>query len=119
MASIPASPDNLTGYPDQLDVNHMSAAEFGPGEPPLFRFRLRQLLYFVAVVSFILAATVLSHGVAALAMLLAALVVAAHLFSTALATGYGHGPTMHRHWDACLGRAHSRSGSRQSMQIAP
>jgi hypothetical protein len=86
MASIPASPDNLTGYPDRLEVNHLSAAELGPVEPPLFRFRLRQLFYFVAVVSFILAATVLSQGVAALAMLLAALVVAAHLFSTALAS---------------------------------
>ena len=86
MASIPASPDNLTGYPDLLEVNHVSAAELGAVEPPLFRFRLRQLFYFVAIVSFILAATVLSQGVAALAMLLASLVVAAHLFSTALAS---------------------------------
>ena len=86
MASIPASPDNLTGYPDLLEVNHLSAAELGAVEPPLFRFRLRQLFYFVAIVSFILAATVLSQGVAALAMLLASLVVAAHLFSTALAS---------------------------------
>jgi hypothetical protein len=85
MASIPASPDNLTGYPDRLEVNQLPAAELGLKEPPLFRFRLRQLFYFVSVVSFILAATVLTQGVAALAMLLAALVVAAHLFSTALA----------------------------------
>jgi hypothetical protein len=87
MASIPASPDNLTGYPARFGPNRSPAdAELGPVEPPLFRFRLRQLFYFVSAVSFILAATVLSQGVAALAMLLAALVVAAHLFSTALAS---------------------------------
>jgi hypothetical protein len=47
---------------------------------------LRQLFYFVALVSVVLAATVLSQGIAAVAMLLAALVVSAHLFSTALAS---------------------------------
>jgi hypothetical protein len=51
---------------------------------PLFRFGLRQLFWFVAVVSTLLTAIVLSHGVTALALVLAALVVAAHVFSTAL-----------------------------------
>jgi hypothetical protein len=87
MASIPASPDSLTDYSERLDSTRLpTATKSVSADPPLFRFQLRQLLYFVAVVSFILAATVLSQGVAALAMLLAALVVAAHLFSTALAS---------------------------------
>jgi hypothetical protein len=87
MASIPASPDNLTGYSSPLDQHHVpAAAKSVPADPPLFRFRLRQLFFFVSAVSVILAAIALSQGVAALAMLLAVLVVAAHLFSTALAS---------------------------------
>ena len=53
---------------------------------PLFRFGLRQLLLFVAVVSLVLAVIVSSQAITGLAMLLAALVVLLHLFSTALGT---------------------------------
>jgi hypothetical protein len=53
---------------------------------PLFRFRLRQLLVFVAVLSVLLAAIVSTHGITAAALLLAVMVVMLHLFSTALGT---------------------------------
>ena len=51
---------------------------------PLFRFGLRQLLWFVAVISTLLAGIVSAHGLTALVLLLAAVVVMAHLFATAL-----------------------------------
>jgi hypothetical protein len=87
MATVPSSSDKLTGSPVRIEPNCLPASGKAYAvEPPLFRFRLRHLLFFVAVVSFVLAATVLAHGVAALALLLASLVVAAHLFSTALAS---------------------------------
>jgi hypothetical protein len=57
-----------------------------PVELPLFRFHLRQLFWFVAVVSTLLAALVSTHGIAAIALLLIVLVVSAHVFSTALGT---------------------------------
>lgn len=53
-------------------------------ESPLFRFRLRHLLFFVAVVSFLLAGLVTFQGIPAIAFLLAALVVAFHVFGNAL-----------------------------------
>ncbi len=55
-------------------------------ELPLFRFRLRQLLAFVAFVSLLLAAVVSTQGITALALLLATLVVVLHVFGTALGT---------------------------------
>jgi hypothetical protein len=54
------------------------------GELPLFRFGLRQLLYFVAAVSAILAVLALSGGLPAAVMLLGILVVIMHVFATAL-----------------------------------
>jgi hypothetical protein len=51
---------------------------------PLFRFGLRQLFLFVACISALFAALVSTHGVAAIVMLLAALVVTLHIFATAL-----------------------------------
>lgn len=53
---------------------------------PLFRFGLRQLLFLVTVASLLLTGIVSSHGVTALALVLATLVVVLHLFSTALGT---------------------------------
>jgi hypothetical protein len=76
MAIVPTSGETVTS----------SSRHVGPAEEPLFRFGLRQLFYFVALISVVLAAAVLSQGIAAVAMLLAALVVAAHVFSTALAS---------------------------------
>jgi hypothetical protein len=58
----------------------------GGGDLPLFRFGLRHLLFFVAIVSLLLAVVVSSHGVTALALLVAAMVVVLHLFSTLLGT---------------------------------
>jgi hypothetical protein len=52
--------------------------------PPLFRFRLRHLFLFVAAVSFLLAGLVTFQGIPAIAFLLAALVVAFHVFGNAL-----------------------------------
>lgn len=54
------------------------------GELPLFRFGLRQLLYFVAAVSAVLAVLALSSGLPAAVMLLGILVVIMHVFATAL-----------------------------------
>lgn len=53
---------------------------------PLFRFGLRQLLFFVTAVSLLLAGIVSSRGIAAAALLLATMVVVLHLFSTVLGT---------------------------------
>ncbi len=54
------------------------------GELPLFRFGLRQLLLFFAAASTLFAALASSHGVTALVLLLATVVVATHVFATAL-----------------------------------
>ena len=51
---------------------------------PLFRFGLRQLLLFFAAASVLFAALASSHGLTAIMLLLATLVVAAHVFATAL-----------------------------------
>jgi hypothetical protein len=53
---------------------------------PLFRFRLRQLLIFVSLISLLMAAMTTWSGLTALALLLATLVVTFHVFSTALGT---------------------------------
>lgn len=55
-----------------------------PSELPLFRFGLRQLLAFVAALCCLLTGMVISQGVMSLVLLLAALVVAAHVTGTAL-----------------------------------
>jgi hypothetical protein len=51
---------------------------------PLFRFGLRQLFLFVAATSALFAALASSHGLVALVVLLAVIVVIAHVFATAL-----------------------------------
>ena len=51
---------------------------------PLFRFGLRQLFLFVAATSAVFAALASSHGLAALVVLLAVIVVIMHVFATAL-----------------------------------
>ena len=53
-------------------------------ELPLFRLGLRQLFLFFAAVSALFAALASSHGLTVLVLLLATLVVAAHVFATAL-----------------------------------
>jgi hypothetical protein len=53
-------------------------------ELPLFRFDLRQLFLAVAAISALFAALVSSHGVAALVLLLGVVVIAMHVFATAL-----------------------------------
>jgi hypothetical protein len=55
-------------------------------DPPLFRFGLRKLLAFVAILSILMAAMATFQGVPSLVLLLTSLVIAAHLFSTALGT---------------------------------
>jgi hypothetical protein len=54
--------------------------------PPLFRFGLRQLLLAFAALSSLFAALSVAQGLAALALLLAIIVVAMHVFATALGT---------------------------------
>jgi hypothetical protein len=63
---------------------HPPSAVSGMDNLPLFRFGLRQVFLFVAAVSFLLAALVSLNGFPVLALLLAALVVAFHVFGTAL-----------------------------------
>ncbi len=63
----------------------VSVGQIGDNLPPL-RFRLRQLLAFVTLVSLLMAAMVIAGGLLASALLLAALVVTVHLFSTAVGT---------------------------------
>jgi hypothetical protein len=55
-------------------------------DPQLFRFRLRQILAFVAFVSLLLAAIVSSSGLTAAVLILATLVIVFHVLSTSLAT---------------------------------
>jgi hypothetical protein len=55
-------------------------------DPQLFRFRLRQILLFVAFVSLLLAAIVSSSGLTAAVLILATLVIVFHVLSTSLAT---------------------------------
>jgi vacuolar-type H+-ATPase subunit I/STV1 len=50
----------------------------------LLRFRLRHMLWFVAAASALLTVLVSLHGIAALAVMLAVLVISFHLLSTAL-----------------------------------
>jgi hypothetical protein len=57
-----------------------------PEETPLFRFGLRQLLLFVAALSILLAALVISHGLTVVIILLSAAIVGMHVFATALGT---------------------------------
>jgi hypothetical protein len=58
----------------------------GPVDLPLFRFGLRQLLAFVALLSTLLGAMVAAGGPLALLLLVAALVIGLHVTSTALGT---------------------------------
>jgi hypothetical protein len=55
-------------------------------DPQLFRFRLRQILLFVAFVSLLLAAIVSTSGLTAAVLILATLVIVFHVLSTSLAT---------------------------------
>jgi hypothetical protein len=64
-------------------TNRPAEAAFQP-DAPLLRFGLRQLLFFVAGLSALLAALVSVRGAPALALLLASMVVAFHVFGTAL-----------------------------------
>ncbi len=55
-------------------------------ESPLFRFGLRQMLLYMAVICGVLAAMALAGGVQAALILLFAVIVAMHVFATALGT---------------------------------
>jgi hypothetical protein len=63
---------------------HRSTTPMSRLGPPIFRFDLQQLLWFVAILSGLLTAVVSLPGLGGAALLLAAFVVAAHFFSTAL-----------------------------------
>jgi hypothetical protein len=66
-----------TRRPDQLAI--------ATGDQlPLFRFRLRQLMWFVTLVCLLLTAVASSSGLIALVLILATLVVSFHLLSTAI-----------------------------------
>ena len=86
------------------NVRALSPGFGGVGtESSLFRFRLRHMLLFVAAVSLLLAGLVTFQGIPAIAFLLAALVVAFHVFGNALgsklrlqADRAGSSPDTHR-----------------------
>lgn len=83
MASTPTT----GGYNSQelsqvKPVNDPSRTE--RGEAPLFHFGLRQLFWFTALICTLLAGVVSTEGAASLGLLMAAMVVAAHVFSTGL-----------------------------------
>ena len=92
---MPAEPQisrtSLTGSAEL----HRSQAATPPEtvDPPLFRFDLRQLLWFVAALSGLMAALVSLPGLIAAALLLAVLVISAHLLSTAIGTRLRRKPT--------------------------
>jgi len=77
MASVPTS-DVPTGRPGPNRAN--------PADLPFFRFGLKQLFIYVSFVCILLAAMVIVKGIAALAVLLVALVIGAHVLGTALGT---------------------------------
>jgi hypothetical protein len=63
---------------------HRGGRPSPPSDLPLFRFGLRQLLAFVAAASGVLAGVVVAEGVLGLVIVLAVLIVAAHVTATAL-----------------------------------
>ncbi len=71
-------------------------------EEPLFHFGLRQLLVFVAAISTLLAAVVSSSGLWAMVLVMATVVVAMHVFATALGTRLQSRMEKARLWNAPL-----------------
>lgn len=63
-----------------------SSMPLGSTEHPLFQFGLRQLMWFVAGVSLVLAAVTSIRGLSGMAVLLATIVVSVHVFATTVAT---------------------------------
>jgi hypothetical protein len=96
LASIAARADNARAMADELPVaardgrflDEVAATKSRYGdvvaEPSLFRFRTRHLLLLIAAASLLLAGLVTLDGVPAIAFLLAALVIAFHVFGNAL-----------------------------------
>src|SRR3954451_3274408 len=72
------------GEQDDIVAAAQTPAEALAVDAPLFRFRLRQLLAFVAATCALLAALVSASGVIALALTIVAAVVAMHVFATSL-----------------------------------
>lgn len=83
MAQQPKIVVRASGAGPPTDSDRPAGATI-PSEFPRFHFGLRHLLFFVAAVSTVLAGLVSLHGIPALALLLAALVVAFHVLGTAL-----------------------------------
>src|SRR4051794_36731140 len=69
--------------PENVLASHASA-EVAAADVPLFRFRLRQLLAFVAAICGLLAALVSAGGLVAVALTIVASVVVMHVFATSL-----------------------------------
>jgi hypothetical protein len=73
--------------PTDLRTSRDASSATPPSDDlPLFRFGLRQFLLFVTLVCLLMAAMATWHGLTALVLLLATLVVVFHVFSTALGT---------------------------------
>lgn len=84
MAYTPESTVPSDSEPSAGREQKSSASKSPHGNVPLFRYGLRQLLWFVAVVCTLLTGIASTHGLTAAVLLMAASVVMAHLFATAL-----------------------------------
>ncbi len=83
MTEMPKNAGPVSAAEERSGLNRPATAAVPP-ELPLFRFGLRQLFLFVAAVCALLAGIGSMGGLPAIALLLAALVVVFHVFSTAL-----------------------------------
>jgi len=97
-----------------------------PPELPLFRFSLRHLFWFVAVVSTLMAGVVAAKGPTAVVLLLAALVVMAHVVATAIGNRLRAHADDLRAWESaagCTGLNHEsvieQTASRSSVRLGP
>jgi len=73
-----------TGFADNRANSTAGLSDGSAANEPLFRFRLRQMLLFVAVVCTVLGAVVSTNGLLGLLLWITAAVVAMHVFATAL-----------------------------------
>jgi hypothetical protein len=71
---------------NRIDPIAERASDIPRADVPLFRFGLRQLLLFVAAICALLAAIASTNGLLALVIIVATVVVAMHVFATALGT---------------------------------
>jgi hypothetical protein len=100
----------LTGANNARAMSH-DLKSSGASDLPLFRFGLRHLFAFVAALSALLAGMVIANGVTALVLLMAALVISAHVLSTAL------GSRLRAHADQQIIARHSQTRPQEPIPV--